>query len=75
MDYQLEIPGEDERICSCATDGSKAFFMAYTALFDQLRIRFPFSDLQIEVLHNLHLAPSQLHPNGWAFLQAFEVFC
>jgi hypothetical protein len=57
-----------------AADGAKAFFMAYTAIFDQFHIRFPFLDFQIEVLHNLHLAPSQLHPNGSVFLQAFEVF-
>jgi hypothetical protein len=74
-DYQLELPGDDEWICSYAAIGSRAFFMAYTAMFDQLWICFPFSDFQVEVLHNLHLAPSQLHPKGWAFLQAFEVFC
>jgi hypothetical protein len=60
LDYKLEIPGDDERICSYAAAGSRAFFMAYTAMFDEFRIRFPFSDLQIEFLHNLHLAPSQL---------------
>jgi hypothetical protein len=64
MDYKLEILGDDEWICSYAAYGSRAFFMAYTAMFDQFRTRFPFSDFQIEVLHNLHQAPSQLHPNG-----------
>jgi hypothetical protein len=73
--YILEIPGEDERICTAAMAGEKPFYMAYTAMFDQIRICFPISVFQIEVLHNLHLAPSQLHPNGWVFMQAFEVFC
>jgi hypothetical protein len=36
MDYQLEIPGEDEQICSYAAYGAKHFFIAYTVLFDQL---------------------------------------
>jgi hypothetical protein len=49
--------------------------MMLESLWHQLKIRFPFSDLQIEVLHNLHLTPTQLHPNGWGFLQTFEVFC
>jgi hypothetical protein len=57
-----------------AVAGEKHFFMAYTAMFDQFRICFPFLDFQIKVLHNLHLAPSQLHLNGWAYLQAIEVF-
>jgi hypothetical protein len=70
-----DIPGEDERICTAAIEGERPFFMAYTAMFHQFRIRFPFLDFQIEVLHNLHLAPTQLHPNGWALLQAFDVFC
>jgi hypothetical protein len=56
--YGLEILGEDERICSYAAAGTKAFFMAYTTMFDLFRICFPFSNFQIEVLHNLHLAPS-----------------
>jgi hypothetical protein len=68
-------PPERKRTNFICRRGTKAFFMAYTAMFDQFRIRFPFSDFQIEVLHNLHLAPSQLHPSGWAFVQAFEVFC
>jgi hypothetical protein len=49
--------------------------MMLESLWHQLKIRFPFSDLQIEVLHSLHLAATQLHPNGWGFLQTFEVFC
>jgi hypothetical protein len=64
LDYKLEILGDDKQICSYAADGAKTFFMAYTAMFDQFHIHFPFSNFQIEVLDNLHLAPSQLHPNG-----------
>jgi hypothetical protein len=34
-DYKLEILGEDERICSYAAGGTRTFFMAFTAMFDQ----------------------------------------
>jgi hypothetical protein len=44
LDYKLEIPGDDERICSYAAAGSRAFFMAYTTMFDKFWIQFPFSD-------------------------------
>lgn len=37
--------------------------------------RLPFSDFQIDVLRALDVAPTQLHPNGWTFMQAFSVVC
>jgi hypothetical protein len=73
--HKLVIPGKNERICTLALEGEGSYIMMLESLWHQLKIRFPFSNLQIEVLHNLHLAPTQLHPNGWGFLQAFELFC
>ncbi|QHO53466.1 uncharacterized protein DS421_2g48200 [Arachis hypogaea] len=32
---------------------------------------FPFSSFECDVLTQLNCAPSQLHPNSWAFLKAF----
>jgi hypothetical protein len=29
----------------------------------------------MEVLNYLQVAPTQLHPNGWGFVQAFETLC
>jgi hypothetical protein len=29
----------------------------------------------MEVLNYLQVSPTQLHPNGWGFIQAFETFC
>jgi hypothetical protein len=74
-DYKLEIPGKNERVYTPASEGEASYIMMFEYLWEQLKILFPFSEFQIEVLHSLHLAPTQLHPNGWGFLQAFEVFC
>ena len=38
-------------------------------------MRFPFNDFQVGVSQWLQLAPSQLHPNALAFMQAFELVC
>jgi hypothetical protein len=65
--HKLVIPGKKERICTSASEGEGSYIMMLESLWHQLKIRFPFSDFQIEVLHNLHLAPTQLHPNDWAF--------
>ncbi|QCD89758.1 Transposase putative [Vigna unguiculata] len=35
----------------------------------------PFDEFTIGVLQFLKVAPTQLHPNSWAYLQAFQVLC
>ena len=46
----------------------------FESLWEQLKIQFPFSDLQIEVLRSLHLSPTQLHPNGWGSCKPLKFF-
>ncbi|MED6198131.1 hypothetical protein PIB30_063050 [Stylosanthes scabra] len=36
-------------------------------------IRFPFSQFECGVLSQLKCAPSQIHPNAWAFVRGFEI--
>ncbi|KOM37569.1 hypothetical protein LR48_Vigan03g095100 [Vigna angularis] len=38
-------------------------------------VRLPFFDFQMGVLRALNVCPIQLHPNGWAYMQAFSVVC
>ncbi|BAT96425.1 hypothetical protein VIGAN_08336400 [Vigna angularis var. angularis] len=38
-------------------------------------IRLPLSVFQMEVLRTLNVAPTQLHPNNWGYIQAFAVMC
>ena len=47
----------------------------YASVVDELIVKMPFSNFEIQLLEVLHLAPTQLHPNGWAFAKAFERFC
>jgi hypothetical protein len=35
----------------------------------------PFTDFQCEILRTLNVAPTQLHPNCWGFIRAFEILC
>ncbi|WVZ05867.1 hypothetical protein V8G54_019213 [Vigna mungo] len=48
------------------------FFYAYSYLFNDLLLCFPSNDLHMGVMRELNLAFTQLHPNGWAFMQAFK---
>ncbi|QCD86781.1 hypothetical protein DEO72_LG3g1307 [Vigna unguiculata] len=38
-------------------------------------IRLPFDDVTMGVLRALNVAPTQLRPNSWAYLQAFRILC
>jgi len=43
--------------------------------FSQLHVRLPLDDFTMGVLRALNVAPTQLHPNIWAYLQAFRILC
>ncbi|XP_072061501.1 uncharacterized protein [Arachis hypogaea] len=49
------------------------FFYMHSCVLEELRVRLPFTDFECQILKQLNCAPSQLHPNGWAFLRSFEV--
>jgi len=42
-------------------------------MFTDSNIRLPFDDFTVGVLRTLNVAPTQLHPNFWASLQAFRL--
>ena len=44
----------------------------YDIVFREMGLRLPFSNFEVAVFRHLHMAPSQLHPNGIAFVRAFE---
>ncbi|KOM47166.1 hypothetical protein LR48_Vigan07g087000 [Vigna angularis] len=54
---------------------STDFFYVYSTLFCDLVVRLPFSEFQTSILSTLNVAPTQLHQNGWVFMQAFTVVC
>ena len=45
----------------------------YYVLLTSLHVRLPFDEFIVRVLYILNVAPSQLHPNDWAALQAFKL--
>jgi len=57
-----------------ATNGVPFTFI-YSAIFMRLRLRLPFTFFEKDLLTELNVAPCQLHPNAWAFIQAFEILC
>ncbi|XP_072058155.1 uncharacterized protein [Arachis hypogaea] len=49
------------------------FFYMHSCVLEELRVKLPFTDFECQILKQLNCAPSQLHPNGWAFLRSFEI--
>jgi hypothetical protein len=73
--YKAERADPNERIGSQPRQGAPDFLMVYECFFRLVRLHFPFSSFQIEILNRLEVAPSQVHPNAWGFINAFEIFC
>jgi hypothetical protein len=67
--------GKDDRVCDCPAEGEPDYFFVYTCLFTRFSISLPFSTFICSVLRYLHIDPTQLMPNGWAFPQSFELLC
>lgn len=61
-----------ERGENIATWTDDVQFTMYRIVYDRMSIVPPFSPFQRRVLKFLQVAPSQLNPNAWAFLQGFE---
>jgi len=51
------------------------FCFIYATLFKKVKLRFPFTRLERELLTELNIAPAQLHPNSWAFVRVFQILC
>ncbi|XP_057431497.1 uncharacterized protein LOC130724309 [Lotus japonicus] len=68
---------EDEPVCFNQAPGgsSPEFFYMYETLFSRLNIKLPFSEFECDVLRTLKVAPTQLHPNSWAYVRAFSILC
>jgi len=64
-----------DNVCHGREGDNSKFFYFYACLFTDLYVRFPLSEFQMGVLRFLNVAPTQLHPNGWAYMQAFSILC
>ncbi|QCD79450.1 hypothetical protein DEO72_LG1g3091 [Vigna unguiculata] len=78
VDYgiiSLERVSAIERLYHGQEGATEKFFYMYMCHFSQLLVRLPLDDFTMGVLCELNVAPTQLHPNSWAYLQAFRVLC
>jgi len=64
-----------DRVCHGQEGATEKFFYMYMCHFSQLHVRLPLDDFTMGVLCELNVAPTQLHPNSWAYMQAFRVLC
>ncbi|QCE03770.1 hypothetical protein DEO72_LG8g1796 [Vigna unguiculata] len=71
----LERVSVVDYVCHGKEGAAEKFFYMYMCHFSQLFVRLPFDDFTMRVLRLLNVTPTQLHPNNWAYLQAFQVLC
>ncbi|QCD87419.1 hypothetical protein DEO72_LG3g1955 [Vigna unguiculata] len=71
----LERVSAVERVCHGQEGAVDKIFYMYMCHFLQLHVRLPLDDFAMGVLRLLNVAPTQLHPNSWAYFQAFCVLC
>ena len=64
-----------ECVCHGQEGSTEEFFYMYMCHFLQLHIRLPFDEFTMGLLRLLNVAPTHLHPNSWAYLQAFRLLC
>jgi len=55
--------------------GNLPFFFMYKCLFEVLGLILPLTVFQYALLKHLNMAPSQIHPNSWVIVRAFEILC
>jgi len=71
----LERVSAIDRVRHGQEGATEKFFYMYMCHFSQLHVRLPLDDFTMGVLRELNVAPTQLHPNSWAYMQAFRVLC
>ena len=71
----LERVSAIDRVCHSQEGVTEKFFYMYMCHCSQLHVRLPLDDFTMGVPRELNVAPTQLHPNNWAYMQAFRVLC
>ena len=64
----LERVSAIDSVCHGQEGATEKFFYMYMCHFSQLHVRLPLDDFTMGVLHELNVAPTQLHPNNWAYM-------
>jgi len=71
----MEKCSTSDRVCYGREEGESDFFFMYSAFFTDVHVRLPLDEFTMGVLRILHVAPTQLHPNSWGYLQCFRLLC
>src|ERR1051325_4488975 len=75
-DVILETCETGETVCMSRPKGvNPEWFYFYVGVVEELNIQFPFTDIETDILQTINVAPSQLRPNSWGFIRAFELIC
>ena len=81
---ELSVPNHAFSLRRCLTtdrvfDGRGSypadFFFMYAWVMKDSCLVIPFDDFCTDVLRYLNVAPTQLHPNGWTYVRAFQFVC
>ena len=66
----------DEPVCCDeASDPDDLFCFFYSTVFKKLLLRLPLYSFERAFLTKINVAPTQLHPNSWAFVRGFSIHC
>jgi len=71
-DWEVVLPSTSGRVFS---EYDNYVFPMYEVVFKDMGFQLPFFDFHREVLRWTKLSPSQIHPNFYAFMKAFELVC
>ncbi|CAL0328660.1 unnamed protein product [Lupinus luteus] len=73
----VSVPRRAERVCldlmAEKKDGYSFYF--YEGISRRVGVRLPLGEWYVLVLEYLRVAPTQLTPNSWGFIRAFEALC
>jgi hypothetical protein len=73
-DVIIEPCRKGEKVCILLPDGVPShIFYTYSHVLEDLNVKIPFTDFECEILKFLNVAPTQIHPNSWAFIRGFEI--
>jgi hypothetical protein len=64
-----------ELVCMSVEEKTRPFCYFYETLFRTLGVCLPLTSFEMDLLNVVQVAPTQLHPNGWAFIRGFQIMC
>jgi hypothetical protein len=73
-DVVIDPVGDGELVTGVNTQTPNCFYM-YASVVENLNLWLPFTEFELGLLNALNVAPTHIHPNGWAFVKAFELVC